>query len=102
MASSGQATSEHDFAPMLILIIDQETFMIRFKSSHLVLMLGLIAPLCSNAADYCISVNNGFGQGGTTFIGKGFTLPVAGVCLPWSGFLKTASSVVAISTGTGC
>ena len=76
--------------------------MIRFKSSHLMLMLGLAAPICSNAADYCIAVNNGFGKGGTSFIGKGFTLPSPGVCLPWSGFLKTASSVVAISTGTGC
>lgn len=76
--------------------------MIRFKPSHLMLTLGLIAPLCSNAADYCIAVNNGFGQGGTSFIGKGFALPKAGLCLPWSGFLKTASTVVAISTGTGC
>jgi hypothetical protein len=76
--------------------------MIRFKSSHVLLMLGLLAPICSNAADYCIAVNNGFGNGGTSFIGKGFTLPSAGVCLPWSGFVKTASSVVAISTGTGC
>lgn len=76
--------------------------MIRFKSSHLMLILGLTAPLCSNAADYCIAVNNGFGQGGTSFIGKGFTLPTAGRCLPWSGFVKTATSVIAISTGTGC
>ncbi|WP_331610412.1 hypothetical protein [Povalibacter sp.] len=76
--------------------------MIRLKPSHLMLTLGLIAPLCSNAADYCIAVNSGFGQGGTSFIGKGFTLPAAGSCSRWSGFLKTASSVVAISAGTGC
>jgi hypothetical protein len=50
--------------------------MIRFKSSHVMLALGLIAPICSNAADYCIAVNNGFGHGGTSFIGKGFTCPL--------------------------
>jgi len=75
--------------------------MIRFKPSCLALLLGLIAPLC-DAADFCIAVNNGFGQGGTTFVGKGFTLPAAGTCKPWSGFAKTASSVIAMSTGTGC
>ena len=75
--------------------------MIRFKPSPLMLMLGLIAPLCRNAADYCIKVNNGFGNGGTSFIGKGFALPAAGACQPWSGFAKTASSVIAISAGTG-
>lgn len=76
--------------------------MIRFKKPHLMLMLGLLAPLCSNASDYCIAVNGGFGQYGTSFIGKGFTLPAPGACRPWSGFAKTASSVIAISTGAGC
>jgi hypothetical protein len=76
--------------------------MTRFKSSLVMLTLGLIAPLCSNAADYCIAVNKGFGQGGTSFIGKGFALPVAGACRPWSGFAKTATSVIAISAGAGC
>ncbi len=73
-----------------------------FKRPALMMMLGLIAPLASNAADYCIAANGGFGNGGTSFIGKGFALPAAGGCLPWSGFAKTASSVIAISTGTGC
>ena len=73
-----------------------------FKPSHVMLMLGLLAPLCSNAADTCIATNGGFGKGGSSFIGKGFVLPAAGSCLPWSGFMKTASSVIAISTGTGC
>jgi hypothetical protein len=76
--------------------------MMHLKPSHLMLMLGLIAPLCSNAADYCIATNGGFGQGGSSFIGKGFTLPLAGACQRWSGFTKTASSVIAISTGTAC
>jgi len=76
--------------------------MIRFKKPHLMLMLGLMAPLCSNAADFCIAANGGFGYGGSTFVGKGFALPAAGACAPWAGFTKTASTVIAISTGTGC
>jgi hypothetical protein len=82
--------------------IDEETRMIRFKFKPMILALGVIAPFCSNAADYCIAVNHGFGQGGTTFVGKSFALPSAGGCLPWAGFLKTASTVVAFSSGTGC
>ena len=74
----------------------------RCKPSTLMLALGLIAPLCSNAADFCIAVNGGFGQGGTSFVGKGFTVPAAGACRPWSGLTKTASSVIAIASGTGC
>jgi hypothetical protein len=76
--------------------------MMHFKPSHLMLTLGLIAPLCSNAADYCIATNGGWHHGGSSFIGKGFTLPAAGSCMPWSGFVKTATTVIAISTGTGC
>ena len=76
--------------------------MIRFKPRHAMLMLGLIAPLCSHAADYCIATNGGFGHGGSTFVGKNFVLPAAGLCAPWAGFTKTASSVIAISAGTGC
>jgi hypothetical protein len=77
-------------------------FMTRFKLPRLMFALGLLAPLCSNAADYCISTNGGFGHGGSSFIGKGFVLPTPGRCLPWSGFVKTASTVLAVSTGTGC
>jgi hypothetical protein len=76
--------------------------MFRFKPTHAMLTLGMLFPLCSSAADYCIAVNNGFGNGGTSFIGKGFTLPAAGNCQRWVGFAKTASTVIAISTGTGC
>ena len=76
--------------------------MLRFKASHVTLILGLIAPLCSNAADYCIATNGGFGNGGSSFIGKNFVMPAAGMCAPWSGFTKTASSVIALSAGTAC
>ena len=76
--------------------------MILIKPSRVMLMLGLIAPLCGHAADFCIATNGGFGNGGSTFIGKGFVLPAAGLCAPWAGFTKTASTVIAISAGTGC
>lgn len=72
------------------------------RPSHVMLMLGLIAPLSSNAANFCIATNGGFGNGGSSFVGIGFVLPAAGLCVPWSGLTKTASSVVAIATGTGC
>lgn len=52
--------------------------------------------------DFCVAVNGGFGSGGTSFVGKGFTLPVGGKCKPWSGIMKTASTVVGTSTGAAC
>lgn len=76
--------------------------MLRFKTPHLVLFLGLIIPVYGSAANYCIKVNGGFGNGGTSFIGKGITLPTAGLCAPWFGFTKTATSVIANSTGAVC
>jgi len=50
----------------------------------------------------CIAVNNGFGSGGTTFIGPSFTVPAGGGCTPWSGFTKTASTVVLMTSGGAC
>jgi len=47
-------------------------------------------------------VGGGFGSGGTTFVGRGFAVPAEGNCTSWSGFTKTASSVVLITSGTGC
>lgn len=77
--------------------------MFRFKTPHLLLfpLLGLI-PTHSFAANYCIAVAGGFGHGGTTFIGTGFAVPAGGNCTPWSGFTKTASTVILTTTGTGC
>jgi hypothetical protein len=74
----------------------------RVKTLVRVLSFGLIAPLCASAANYCIKVNGGFGNGGTSFVGKGFAVPAAGACSPWSGFVKTSSTVIANSTGAGC
>lgn len=76
--------------------------MMRIKTHHLVLMIGLVAPIPSYAANYCIKVNGGFGNGGSTFVGKGFAVPAAGACKAWTGYVKTASSVIATSTGAGC
>ena len=77
--------------------------MSRFKKSHLFLLLGLIAPSSVFATEhYCIATNGGFGNGGTTFIGTGFAVPSEGNCSPWTGFAKTASTVVVTSYGTGC
>jgi hypothetical protein len=61
----------------------------------------LIAPVC-DAANFCVAVNGGFGSGGTSYIGTGFAVPAAGICKPWSGFTKTASTVIATAVGTGC
>jgi hypothetical protein len=77
--------------------------MLRFKKSHLLILLGLAAPAYSFATEhYCIAVRGGFGDGGTTFIATGFAVPAEGACAPWSGFTKTATSVILTTYGTGC
>jgi hypothetical protein len=77
--------------------------MYRFKTTHLFILLGLAVPVSSFATDhYCIATSGGFGHGGTTFIGTGFDVPSEGKCVPWSGFTKTASTVILATSGTGC
>ena len=76
--------------------------MLRSKSSHLFLVLGLIAPFYTYAATFCVASSGGFGHGGTSYIAPTITLPTASHCVPWSGFAKTASSVVLFSTGVVC
>ncbi|MGA8490041.1 MAG: hypothetical protein WB711_06435 [Terriglobales bacterium] len=78
--------------------------MLRFKTPQLLLflVLGLIAPGYSYAANYCIAVSGGFGGGGTSFMGINFVLPDDGKCEAWSGFTKTASTVILTTSGTGC
>jgi hypothetical protein len=74
------------------------------QSSLVVLSLSL-APIYSFAAEtpYCISVNGGFGNsGGTTFVARNFTLPEASKCTPWSGYTKTATTVILTTSGTSC
>ena len=79
----------------------------RFKTAHLFLLLGLIAPLqsfASSEAPYCIAVGGGFGAPafGTTFVARNFSLPAANKCTPWTGYTKTASTVVLTTSGTAC
>ena len=77
--------------------------MFHFKTFPLFLLLGLTAPVSSFAAGpYCIAVDNGFGHGGTTFIGTAFAFDGNGVCTPWEGFTKTASTVILNTSGTAC
>jgi hypothetical protein len=76
--------------------------MFPFKRSFIVLALGLMAPISAHATNFCVAVNGGFGNGGTSYIAPVFTLPTKNKCVPWSGFTKTAATVIAISTGTGC
>jgi hypothetical protein len=82
---------------------NQRTF--RFKKAHLLLALGVMAPLqsfASSEAPYCIAVNGGFGNGGTTFVARNFSLPAASKCSPWTGYTKTASTVILTTSGTSC
>ena len=73
------------------------------KTLHLFLLLGLIGPVHSFAAEpYCIAVGGGFGNGGTTFVARNFSLPGEGKCTPWTGYTKTADSVILTTSGTSC
>jgi len=76
----------------------------RFKTPHLFLLLALLAPVHSFAAEpYCIAVGGGFGVGGgTTFVARNFSLPGEGKCTPWTGYTKTGLSVILTTSGTSC
>jgi hypothetical protein len=60
----------------------------------------LAAPVY--ATPYCIAVGGGFGHGGTSFVGRNFVMPNVSSCTPWTGYTKTASTVVLITSGTAC
>ena len=53
-------------------------------------------------APYCIAVGGGFGNGGSTFVARNFTLPEANKCTPWAGYTKTNATVIWTTTGTAC
>jgi len=53
-------------------------------------------------APFCIATAGGFGSGGTTFVAPGFTVPAQNKCTPWSGFTKTASTVILTTSGAAC
>ncbi len=57
----------------------------------------------SSGGSFCIAVNGGFGgSGGTTFIAPTFVTPSANGCSSWSGFTKTADTVVLNTNGAAC
>ena len=76
------------------------------QSSLAVLSL-LLAPVHSFAAaaaeaPYCIATAGGFGNGGSTFVARNFTLPDASKCTPWTGYTKTSATVIFTTSGTAC
>jgi hypothetical protein len=64
--------------------------------------LFVAAPRNARAANFCVAVNGGFGNGGNSFVGEGFTSPAKGTCKPWAGIMKSNSTVVWTSTGAAC
>jgi hypothetical protein len=76
------------------------------QSSLAVLLLTLV-PVSSFAAaapeaPYCIAASGGFGNGGTTYVARNFSLPEASKCSPWTGYTKTADTVILTTGGTSC
>jgi hypothetical protein len=63
---------------------------------------GQTFPGGSGGAPFCIATAGGFGDGGTTFVGPGFTVPAENKCTVWSGFTKTASTVILTTNGAAC
>lgn len=53
---------------------------------------------------FCIAVSGGFGppNDGTTYVNPNFTMPAENKCTTWSGYTKTGSTVVIISSGAAC
>jgi hypothetical protein len=70
----------------------------------LTLMLGPVHSFAAPAAEapYCIAVGGGFGNNGSTFVARNFSLPEASKCTPWAGYTKTASTVILTTSGTAC
>jgi hypothetical protein len=81
------------------------------QSSFAVLSL-LFVPVQSFAtntapapAPYCIAVNGGFGNSGSTgstFVARNFPFPEPNKCSPWAGYTKTSATVIFTTGGTAC
>ncbi len=54
------------------------------------------------ATPYCVAVDGGYGKGGTSFVARNFVQPGANSCSVWTGYTKTAGTVVLITSGTAC
>jgi hypothetical protein len=65
-------------------------------------LTGLIAAPVYAATPYCIAVNGGFGNGGTSFVARNYTMPDPSKCTAWTGYTKTASTVILTTSGTAC
>jgi hypothetical protein len=71
-----------------------------FKFAKVILVasaFALMLPGLSSAQDFCITV----GASSYVLVGKGFTVPGAGTCKPWTGFNSQGNSN-APSAGTAC
>src|SRR5271163_4049085 len=85
--------------PMITTQPNSNQLRFRFKTPHLLLLLGLIAPLqsfaASSEAPYCIAVNGGYvgPATGTTFVARNYSQPAEGKCTPWTGYTKTLDTV---------
>jgi hypothetical protein len=79
---------------------------ISIAQSSIAVLLTLLAPVhifaAEGATPYCIAVNGGFGRGGATFVARNFEMPDASKCTPWTGYTKTAATVILITSGTAC
>jgi hypothetical protein len=53
-------------------------------------------------AAFCIASSGGFGNGGTTYVAPSFTIPAVNNCSSWSGFTKTAGTVILNTNGAAC
>jgi hypothetical protein len=51
---------------------------------------------------FCIATAGGFGNGGTTFVAPALAVPAQNKCTSWSGFTKTASTVILNTSGAAC
>jgi hypothetical protein len=63
---------------------------------------GLIGSVYADPAPYCIAVNGGFDNGGTTFVARQFEAPGPNKCTPWAGYTKIPATVVLTTGGTAC
>src|ERR1700760_3540137 len=81
-----------------------------FAQSSLAALSILLAPIhgfaatpaTASPAPFCIAVSGGFGPGRTTYVARNFALPDANKCTPWTGYTKTATTVILTTDGTAC
>lgn len=67
--------------------------------------MGLIGSALADPGSptpYCIAVNGGWNNGGTTFVARQFEVPSANKCSPWAGYTKTSATVVLSTSGSAC